>query len=442
MVLKTSCCPGIQFICMKFLLGCLSALMGSVLSPQFVLKDGLENQFQLLVVWCLVFGVAIHFLSSLNGCDSKMVGISRVDYLFNSLLATFAACGLSVVVIYLTRYELVGRWILLISSLLYFVVDYGCIWFVFRKNPEYTFAVGFSGDVILDICKDLRYAGVSNRLSVIELSVCGDLMKESVAEVVRSQSVFFVSPAGDSRLRDYFALNNLCHLYPNLITVSNFLENELELIWLESVSWVSWSEVSSKVRSSKSSNLKRVLDIFLVAIFFPAGCLLIAVAGLLIKMFDQGPVFYSQIRLGQFEIPFKIYKLRTMSVDSETDGPQWAKVGDSRVSVIGKILRKTRIDELPQLWNVFCGEMSFIGPRPERPEMYNIIESELPQFKLRLACKPGITGWAQVKYPYGASVRDAGFKLMFDLYYIKNYSLLLDAKILMRTFVAMVKGAR
>jgi len=156
----------------------------------------------------------------------------------------------------------------------------------------------------------------------------------------------------------------------------------------------------------------------------------------------SGPVFYSQTRVGQFNKPFNIYKLRSMTVNAETKGAQWAGKNDPRVTRIGKIIRKTRLDEVPQFWNILKGEMSLIGPRPERPEFVSMLAKEIPFYSYRHLIKPGLSGWAQINYPYGASKEDSLNKLKYDLYYIKNASFLLDSDIILRTLGAVMKGAR
>lgn len=156
------------------------------------------------------------------------------------------------------------------------------------------------------------------------------------------------------------------------------------------------------------------------------------------------PVFYSQIRVGQDEQNFVIYKFRSMVVDAEKQGAQWASQNDSRVTKVGAVMRKTRLDELPQLLNVLKGDMSFVGPRPERPEFVEQLAEKIPYYRMRHRVKPGITGWAQVCYPYGDDVKDAKEKLQYDLYYIKNYSVFLDLAILAQTAQVIMwqKGAR
>jgi lipopolysaccharide/colanic/teichoic acid biosynthesis glycosyltransferase len=163
-----------------------------------------------------------------------------------------------------------------------------------------------------------------------------------------------------------------------------------------------------------------------------------------LSSFGRDPVFYRQVRMGIGDRPFTVLKFRSMKVNAEENGAQFAKKNDSRVTMIGAFIRKTRIDELPQLINVLKGEMSFVGPRPERPEFVSGYEHDIPHYGLRHTVKPGITGWAQICYPYGDSLEDARKKLQFDLYYIKNYSLFLDLTILFQTAQVILfgKGAR
>jgi sugar transferase (PEP-CTERM system associated) len=180
-----------------------------------------------------------------------------------------------------------------------------------------------------------------------------------------------------------------------------------------------------------------LLGILCSAPFFP----LIALA---IKLDSKGPIFFRQLRVGNGEKPFVLYKLRSMTQNAEQGGAVWAQKNDARVTRVGKFLRNTRIDELPQLYNVLKGEMSFIGPRPERPEFVESLKKEISYYSKRHTIKPGITGWAQVRYPYGATVDDAVEKLSYDLYYIKNLSLLLDSQILFETVKVVLfgRGAR
>jgi exopolysaccharide biosynthesis polyprenyl glycosylphosphotransferase len=165
---------------------------------------------------------------------------------------------------------------------------------------------------------------------------------------------------------------------------------------------------------------------------------------LAVALDSRGPVFYRQERVGRGGRVFGLWKFRSMRVDAEANGAVWAKQNDDRVTRVGRFIRKTRMDELPQLINVLQGDMSFVGPRPERPVFVTQLKEQIPFYGLREAVKPGITGWAQIRYPYGASVEDARNKLELDLYYIKNGSLFLDLAILFHTVrhVLMGRGAR
>lgn len=178
---------------------------------------------------------------------------------------------------------------------------------------------------------------------------------------------------------------------------------------------------------------KRVSELLISLILLSLSLPLIILFAILIKLEDGGPIFYTQVRTGYKEKTFRIFKLRTMKINSEKNGPIWSKKNDKRITKIGNILRKSRIDELPQLIQVINGKISLIGPRPERPDFDKVLKEKIPNYDFRYLMKPGITGWAQVNYPYGASITDANNKLSYDLYYIHNFSTLLDLLILFKT---------
>jgi len=190
------------------------------------------------------------------------------------------------------------------------------------------------------------------------------------------------------------------------------------------------------------SYAKRVFDIFasMLILLIASPVIIITFIAIWLSSFGRDPVFYRQIRLGLCDAPFGVMKFRSMKTDAEKDGAQFAKKNDSRVTLIGAFIRKTRIDELPQLINVLKGDMSFIGPRPERPQFVLGFEQSIPHYSLRHTVKPGITGWAQICYPYGETEEDTKNKLQYDLYYIKNYSLFLDMTILFQTVQVVLFG--
>lgn len=174
---------------------------------------------------------------------------------------------------------------------------------------------------------------------------------------------------------------------------------------------------------------ERILAVVMLVILAP----FMALAALAVALSSRGPVIYRQERVGKNEVPFYIYKFRSMRSDAEKDGAQWSKPGDDRVTKVGRVLRATHIDEFPQLINVLRGEVSFVGPRPERPEFVADLKKKIPYYEVRHLIKPGITGWAQIGYRYGSTVEDAYRKLEFDIYYLKNLSFTLDLLIIIKT---------
>lgn len=192
-----------------------------------------------------------------------------------------------------------------------------------------------------------------------------------------------------------------------------------------------------------SWRLKRSADVVAAGSLLLVTAPLLLLAALLIKLQDGGPVLYHQVRSGLYGQAFTLAKLRSMRVDAERAGARWASRGDSRITPLGHWLRRTRIDELPQLWAVLRGDMSLIGPRPERPEFEDELELAIPHYRLRHWLRPGLSGWAQVCHPYGASVEDAREKLSYDLYYLRNGNPLLDGLILIKTIrlVLLARGA-
>ncbi len=190
--------------------------------------------------------------------------------------------------------------------------------------------------------------------------------------------------------------------------------------------------------------VKRTFDIVASSLLLLFTFPIMLVTALLIYLEDRGPVFYRQVRVGKNWKLVHVMKFRSMRTDAEKNGVQWAKADDDRVTRIGKFIRKTRIDELPQMFNVLRGDMSFVGPRPERPQFVEQFSESIPFYAERHRVKPGVTGWAQISYPYGASEKDTIEKLQYDLYYVKNYSIFLDLTVLFQTAEVILwgKGAR
>ncbi len=230
-----------------------------------------------------------------------------------------------------------------------------------------------------------------------------------------------------------------------VVDAPSFYEHVTGKLFLEGInpSWIIFSEGFKVSRIRKV--LKRLVDLSFASIGIILLLPVLPLIALAIKIDSPGPVFYRQVRVGEKENLFSLFKFRTMSVDAESvSGAVWAQQNDTRVTRLGAFFRKSRIDELPQFFNIICGDMSMVGPRPERPEFVGNLKKLIPYYSERHFVKPGVTGWAQVRYQYGASVDDAMEKLRFDLYYIKNLSLMFDFMIILETIQVVLfrKGAR
>ena len=241
-----------------------------------------------------------------------------------------------------------------------------------------------------------------------------------------------------------FPLNELFECKLHGIRVSDAIglcERELGVVSLAEIS-PSWLVFSSGFASGEFGLMvKRACDIMVSLVLLLLTWPLMALAIVLIFCESGRPILYRQQRTGLEGKPFEILKFRSMVTNAEKDGAAvWAQKNDSRITRVGAFLRNTRIDELPQLWNVLRGDMSIVGPRPERPEFIQGLANELPYYNERHHVKPGLMGWAQLNYPYGASVEDAAQKLRYDLYYVKNKSLMLDLIIMVQTVQVILLG--
>jgi exopolysaccharide biosynthesis polyprenyl glycosylphosphotransferase len=268
----------------------------------------------------------------------------------------------------------------------------------------------------------------------------------TLSEAARELRVDTLVIAADER-RSRLPIDELIRLRLGGVTVlpaQRFAERVLRRVPLELLR-PSDLAIGEGLISPASAAAKRVFDLLMSALLLLFAMPVLAVLAVLIELDSEGPVFYAQERVGRGGKVYKLYKLRTMRRDAETlSGPVWAAQKDPRVTRVGAFLRKTRLDEIPQVFAVFAGDMSFVGPRPERPFFVQQLKSQIPFFGLREAVKPGITGWAQIRYPYGATVEDARAKLEYDLYYVQHQSFFLDLAICFHTVktVLLGRGAR
>lgn len=273
---------------------------------------------------------------------------------------------------------------------------------------------------------------------------------KSLIHYVEEHDIDEIVIAVDDRRSSYFPTKVLieCKMSGiNILDLVTFFERRAGKLRLDMLS-PSWLYLSEGFQIGTFRRIgKRVMDIFVVLLLLPVALpimLLVSVA-IIIGSGGRGPILYSQTRVKQDGLPFQIYKFRSMATDAEKDGvARWASKNDLRITRVGKIIRKGRLDELPQLFNVLKGDMSFVGPRPERPEFVKKLAETIPYYEERHRVKPGLTGWAQVCYSYADSEADSIQKLQYDLYYVKNYSALLDMLILLQTaeVVMLGKGAQ
>jgi sugar transferase (PEP-CTERM system associated) len=296
--------------------------------------------------------------------------------------------------------------------------------------------------------RTIEYAGMYAVMSERDADETQRLFNhEQLKRTVRDLRVSEIVVAVRERRGGVLPLRQLldCKLHGvKVMGLTSFYERELGMLKLDNLraSWLIFGDGFD--RGAARDVVKRLFDVFAsLAILVLTSPLMLL--GVLAVFFETGkPIFYKQERVGQGGRPFSIIKLRSMVQDAEKGTPQWAKSVDPRVTRVGKFIRKTRIDELPQLFNVLRGDMSFVGPRPERQFFIDQLVKEIPYYDVRHSVKPGITGWSQVRYPYGASVQDALNKLQYDLYYVKNHSIFLDLLIMVETVqvVLLGKGAR
>jgi sugar transferase (PEP-CTERM system associated) len=291
------------------------------------------------------------------------------------------------------------------------------------------------------------YAGPNEREALV--SAWGLLsMTNSLTDIVKDQQVDEIVVALSERRGGSMPLRELldCKLQGvKVVDIATHFERTLGQIHLESLSagWLIFGDGFSTgwVRGVT----KRVFDIVCASILIVLTLPVMLITAVLIALEDGVPILYFQERVGQNGRLFNVVKFRSMRTDAEKDGkPRWASAQDSRVTRVGRVIRKLRIDELPQLFSVLAGSMSMVGPRPERPFFVDQLTQEIPYYAIRHSVKPGVTGWAQVRYQYGSSVEDAAEKLQYDLYYVKNHSLLLDIVVMFETIgvVVMRKGAQ
>lgn len=328
------------------------------------------------------------------------------------------------------------------------VVKYLLYKFIFKVRNIIIIGEGEKTDSAIEIISGIKKYKFVGILSVANenkgekgKNVIGKV--QSITRIIKEKKVEVVLVTDTDKMKSEIIdkILNLKMEGLQIFDYTQFFEKVTEKVPLNSVDaeWFLFSE-GYEILGGLAQRMKRLCDLIIAGTILIPALPVMLISAIIIKIESRGPVFFMQERIGKGGEPFKIIKFRSMRSDAEKEGPQWAKEGDNRVTPFGNFMRKTRIDELPQLVNILRGDMSFIGPRPERQHFIDMLEKEIPFYNLRHIIKPGLTGWAQVNYRYGASVQDAYEKLQYDLYYIKNYSVLLDVLIIFMTAKTVLFG--
>jgi len=449
--------PATEWMILDGVIGFVSLWMAFALSPSFSPDVGVSHisSFSGSIIFAALMAICAHIVGLHNPLSQRGFWPALV----RCISATSMAAVLSSILIFAVMYLRIGRYILvqaLIYTPLLMVLLRSVIWNFLNQNKHRVLLLG-NRRTSEQVTKAIEGASVPIQVvgfmeADLDLltsergpkpSGCTSDEQNLAAQCVALQVDELVACVGNKMGDATMAeLMQCLSLGIRVSDHAEFIERFLFYVPVESIPAEWFLRADLELFHRFYFPIKRVIDIAvaLVGIVCSLPFLLFSVVA--IKLESRGPAFYSHIRVGQYNRPFRIWKLRTMRMNAEENGPQWASVRDDRVTRVGKILRRTRLDELPQFWNVLRGNISLVGPRPERPEFVERLINQIPFYNQRHLIKPGITGWAQTNYPYGASVEDALNKLKYDLYYVKYCSLGLDLQIVLRTFGVVMKGAR
>lgn len=384
-----------------------------------------------------------------------------------SIVAFFLlGCGSLTILYYIVPGLQLGRGLLTLSVIISLVLCLlvRAVFFLLVDSSQLRrrILIWGNGANALEVIKDIKQSGKSNNLEVVGVVGAAETQHSeidsqlllsipiSLVDYCKQKKIDEIVVSLDERRRDRggnLPLDELIDCKLSGIDVMNaleFCEREIGRIELNNLdpSWMLFSD-GFKYSGARDAS-KRVFDIMISLVLILLAWPFMLLTALAVYLEDGAPVLYRQTRVGHKDKLFDLYKFRSMRTDAEKHGAVWAKQNDDRITRVGAFIRNTRLDELPQIYNVLKGDMSFVGPRPERPEFVEDLKEQVPFYSERHRVKPGLMGWAQLKYPYGASVEDAAQKLRYDLYYTKNHSLLLDVLILIQTVevVLLGKGVR
>jgi exopolysaccharide biosynthesis polyprenyl glycosylphosphotransferase len=416
-----------------------SMLLAHALSPVFRAGPGAKEA----LAAAAVYATAFVFVGYAVGLYDWNVGLPRVTLFFRLLVSSAFSAGATLGFFYLVFYRPIGRWVVAYTVLLsapFAFIPRNALWLLLRHRRQRVLFAG--GGALADRLASLIESRPEALYEVIGRWRPGG--REELLDLCRTKGVDeIVLPTGAAELEP--VLVHALHCLPlgcRLRSEADFHEDLLSAVPVMHVppEWMLAKGLDTSNHLAEA--VKRLTDIALAVTLLVVSAPLHLLAIVALGLQGGGPVFYRQARVGRHGRPFSILKLRSMRMDAEDGAPRWASPVDPRATPLGRILRRTRLDELPQLVNILVGDMSFVGPRPERPEFVAELERTIPFYSWRHFVRPGLTGWAQINYPYGSSVEDARRKLEYDLFYIRHYSVLTDLSIALRTATAAARGAR
>lgn len=414
---------------LEFVVGSLAMLAAYKLTPASLATAGDRHLPAMKAAWLygLLLTLSAHALGLHNNLNLK----SRWRMIVLTIGNVTLSMTLISLLISVALYGQIGRIILVLCAGLTIASSTVLRLAIRRQIHESPLRIGVAGDARLR-----TYLAELASENTQQLRLCDYAPATGACDLVVAQDAHLRAP------HETDTLLQIADRGVQIFTVTAFVEAYFYRIPIQYISADWLFSIDFRRLHPFYHHVKRFTDFSLALTGIVLGAPLMLIAALAIRLESAGPVFYSQVRVGLFQRPFRIWKLRTMRVDAEQGGAKWASIGDARVTLVGRVLRKTRIDELPQFWNILRGDMAFVGPRPERPEFVEQLAAQIPYYKQRHLVKPGLTGWAQICYPYGASVQDTWNKLSYDFYYIKNSSLTLDFQILLQTVGAISRGSR
>jgi len=445
--------------------GILIFLAVSLTSLLLIAKDmGMATMLKMIWPKVLLISIISQFSLYFHDLYEFKTTDSTIDLATRLIQAIGGTSILLAAIYFVWPTMIIGRWIFFASlvCLLLFLFSWRLLYSIVVRKKFFTekaiiLACGdFARDLMKEIHarRDLSYnissvivhekpLGAKNPLGDIPVYYGFD----HICDLAKAENVSNVIVALEEK-RGIFPHKELlnCKIRGiNIIDGQSFYERITGKLLVEKInpSWLIFSD--GFVKSGIARYTKRLVGLFISALMLILCSLILLLVAVAIKLDSPGPVIFYQDRVGEFGKIFKLFKFRSMRADAEEGiGPVWASEDDPRITRVGKIIRKLRIDELPQLWNVFKGDMSFVGPRPERPFFVEKLKEKIPYYAERASVKPGVTGWAQIKYQYGASENDALEKLKYDLYYIKNMSMMMDLVIIFHTakIVLLGRGSR